>query len=281
MGLLDGTDRMPSKTLEVEDSEQKKSIVENPAYLVWMSRDQQVLRFLLNSLSPDILSHVLGMDSTAEAWAAITGMFSTASRTKVQHLCSALNDTKKDTMTAHQYFTKMKGFASELAAAGKPLEDDELIGYLLHGLDASYNALVTAVDSNPATTLDDLFGLLSSYDMRNDNTDEPPVPFVSSANAAGRGRDDRSRSRGGDSRDGRDRRDDGRDRRDDGRDWRDRRDDGRRDNRDGGRRDNGRRDGRRDGGDRGDRRTRHDDGGQGRNRQHYGCAPTPYVDVTC
>ena len=62
----------------------------------------------------------------------------------------------------------MKGFASELAAAGKPLEDDELIGYILHGLDSSYNSLVAAVNGNPDTTLDDLFGLLSSYDMRNE-----------------------------------------------------------------------------------------------------------------
>ena len=170
MGLLDGTDRAPPKTIEVEDSAQKKSMVDNPAYLAWVARDQQVLRFLLNLLSPDILSHVLGMDSTIEAWSVLSKMFSTASRTKVQHLRSALNDTKKSTMSVHQYFTTMKGFASELAVVGKPLEEDELIGHFLHGLDGTYNALVTVVDANPVTSVDDLFGLMSSYDMHNDNS---------------------------------------------------------------------------------------------------------------
>ena len=62
-------------------------------------------------------------------------MFKTAARSKVQHLRSELNDTKKLQMSVDDYYTKMKGFASELAAVGKPLEDDELIGYLLRGLD--------------------------------------------------------------------------------------------------------------------------------------------------
>ena len=188
MGLLDGTDRAPPKTLEVEDRDKKMITVENPDYLSRLARDQQVPRFLLNSLSPEILSHVLGMESTAAVWATINTMFSAASRSRVQHLRSALNDTKKKDLTADQYITKMKGFASELATAGKPLEDDELIGYLLHGLGSSYNSLVAAVNGNPGTTLDDFFGQLSSYDMRNEMLDETPeASFTSSANAVQRG----------------------------------------------------------------------------------------------
>jgi hypothetical protein len=67
MGLVDGTDHAPPETLEQEDENKKKIEVENPAYDAWIARDQQVLRFLLNSLSPDILSHVLSVESSAEA----------------------------------------------------------------------------------------------------------------------------------------------------------------------------------------------------------------------
>ena len=62
-------------------------------------------------------------------------MFSTASRTRINHLRGALNNTKKNDMTAAQFFAKLKGFSLELAAAGKPVEDDEMIGYILNGLD--------------------------------------------------------------------------------------------------------------------------------------------------
>jgi hypothetical protein len=193
MSHLDGSDRAPAKTVEVEDSEKNKTQVPNPAYIDWMARDQQVLRFLLNTLSPDVLSHLLEVTSTAEAWTAINAMFKTASRTKVQHLRGELNDTKKLSMTADQYYTKMKSFASELSALGKPVADDELLGYLLHGLDkGEYNALITTVNGNTDTSLDEFYEQLCSYDMRNGV--EENGSFVSSANLACRG-DQRSRAR--------------------------------------------------------------------------------------
>jgi hypothetical protein len=86
-------------------------------------------------------------------------------------------------MAAGTYYTKMKGFASELSALGKPVEDDEMLGYMLHGLDKSeYNALITSVNGNPSTTLDDFYEQLCSYDMRNGA--EENGEFVSSANLA-------------------------------------------------------------------------------------------------
>jgi hypothetical protein len=43
-----------------------------------------------------------------------------------------------------------------------------MLGYLLHGLDKSeYNALITSVNENPGTTLDDFYEQLCSDDMHN------------------------------------------------------------------------------------------------------------------
>jgi hypothetical protein len=43
-----------------------------------------------------------------------------------------------------------------------------MLGYLLHGLGKSeYNALITSVNGNPGTTLDDFYEQLCSYDMHN------------------------------------------------------------------------------------------------------------------
>jgi hypothetical protein len=62
----------------------------------------------------------------------------------------------------------MKIFASELAAAGKPLDEDELVWYLIHGLDPRhYNALIKYVQGNSSTTCQDLYNLLEAYDQRN------------------------------------------------------------------------------------------------------------------
>jgi hypothetical protein len=75
----------------------------------------------------------------------------------------------------------MKCLASELVSAGKPVDDDELIGHILHGLDGSYNYLVTTVNGNPNTTLDDLFGQLSSFVMCNSALEESGDGMFSSS----------------------------------------------------------------------------------------------------
>jgi hypothetical protein len=98
-------------------------------------------------------------------------------------------------MTADQYYTKMKGFSSELSALGKPIEEDEFLGYLLHGLDKTeYNSLITTVNVNPGTTLDEFYDQLPSYDMHN-GVEENGM-FVSSANLAHRGSNREQRSHG-------------------------------------------------------------------------------------
>jgi hypothetical protein len=285
MGLLDGTDRAPAETMETEDENKNKISMENPAYATWIARDQQVLRFLLNSLSPGILSHVIGVDSTAEAWSIIDNMFKTAARSKVQHLHSTLNDTKKLQMSADDYYTKMKDFGSELAAVGKLLDEDELIGYMLRGLDkVHYNSLITNVTGKPETTLDEFYSQLSAYDMRN-SPQESDEGFNSSANLAHCG-DDRYRGYsperrrqerrqdyhgggGGGSRDRRDRHDERPWHRDDDRPWH--HDDDRCPRQDGGGGGYRRHDD--------DERHRDDGGNKGCRRPDH--APTPLVDTTC
>jgi hypothetical protein len=52
-------------------------------------------------------------------------------------------------MTMTQYFTKMKGFADEIAAVGRPIDDKELVEYLFTGLEDTYNPLFAAAPTSP------------------------------------------------------------------------------------------------------------------------------------
>lgn len=49
-------------------------------------------------------------------------------------------------MTMPDYFTKMKSLADDMAAAGKPLDDHEVVSHILAALDYDYNDVVSAVD---------------------------------------------------------------------------------------------------------------------------------------
>jgi hypothetical protein len=189
MGLLKGTDVAPPEMLDAEDADKKKISVPNPAYDTWIARDQQVVSYLVNSLSEDILSTVYGLLHAAEVWSSLHALYSSQSKSRVSTLRGALTNTKKQGMTVQQYLTKMKGYAFELAAAGKKVDDDELKDYILNGLDGTFNSLVAAVNVVPSTTLNDMCSQLLSCENRDamlQSTDQATWGFTSSVNAASR-----------------------------------------------------------------------------------------------
>ena len=57
----------------------------------------------------------------------------------------ALSTLSKGLLFISEYFTKMKSLADEMALAGRKLEDEELISYILTGLDLEFNLVVSAV----------------------------------------------------------------------------------------------------------------------------------------
>jgi hypothetical protein len=149
MCFLDSKVEAPPEMLTVQKDD-KATEEPNPAYNVWVATHQQVLNFLVNTLSLDILVSVIGMETSAEVWGVIKTMFASQSKTRVSNLRVALTRTRKDGMTMSQFFTKMKGYADELAAAGRPIDQEELVKYLLAGLDDSYNSLFAAIGVNNA-----------------------------------------------------------------------------------------------------------------------------------
>jgi hypothetical protein len=60
----------------------------------------------------------------------------------------------------------MKGFADEMAAAGKPLEDDDFISYVLTGLDQDYNSFVENVTGKTEVLLGAPYSQLLAAEAR-------------------------------------------------------------------------------------------------------------------
>ncbi|WVZ57882.1 hypothetical protein U9M48_008217 [Paspalum notatum var. saurae] len=129
-------------------------------------------------------------ETAAAAWKAIQDMFASKSRAKVTNLRFALTNTKKGTMTMAQYFSKMKGFADELASTGKVLEDEEIVSYILNGLDSEYTPLVSSVMSRTdPISVNELYAQALSFESRQDMLyGAEPQQFSSSVDSAMRGR---------------------------------------------------------------------------------------------
>ncbi|XP_071683228.1 uncharacterized protein [Lolium perenne] len=171
VGLLNGTDAAPPEQIEIAPADKtadtEAKMGPNPAYASWLSRDQIVLSYLLQSLSREILPHVHRIDNAAGVWKAIEEMFAAQSEAKINNLLVSLANTKKLQMTTSEFLSKMQGFAVELIAAGHPLTDRQLVSYILAGLGSDYNALVAALGvATTPISLSLLFSHLHAYDQR-------------------------------------------------------------------------------------------------------------------
>lgn len=162
----------------------------NPDYHIWMQQDQIIPSTLLSSLSPEILSHVLLLESTIEVWRALKRMFSSRSRAWMIQIRMQFFNTHKNDLSTVAYFAKTKALADTLASTSHPLRDEEFISYLLAGLDVDYNPLVTSITTRTdALTISDVYAHLLNFEMHLDQQNSTMTQFsgfsVSFANCGG------------------------------------------------------------------------------------------------
>lgn len=73
------------------------------------------------------------MTTAAEAWTAIQALHASQSRARIISTWMALSNASKGASSISDFFTKMKALGDEMAFAGRKLEDEELISYILTG----------------------------------------------------------------------------------------------------------------------------------------------------
>ncbi|KAF8695070.1 hypothetical protein HU200_037678 [Digitaria exilis] len=109
----------------------------NPEYTTWVAKDQQVP------------TH----KTMAAIWAAVEVIFSSQTKAHAMNTRIALTTTQKGSLTMVEYIAKMKTLVDDMTMAGKPLEDDDVISYVLTGLDSDYNPITTMVVALPRQTM--------------------------------------------------------------------------------------------------------------------------------
>lgn len=182
---LDGTNPAPQKEIKTKVDD-KEVDAPNPEYLRWYVTEQQVLGFILTSLSRDVLAQVSTLPTARQVWSTLEATYSSQSRARTVNTRIALATTRKGSMPVVEYLSKMKSLADDMAAAGKPIGDEELVSYVLAGLDADYEPCVSAlVACVEPVSMADLYSQLMSFEYRQDLIHGGQSP---SANVARRGR---------------------------------------------------------------------------------------------
>ncbi|WVZ51377.1 hypothetical protein U9M48_002529 [Paspalum notatum var. saurae] len=114
-------------------------------------------------------------------------MFSSITKARTVNTKIALATTKKGDMSMAEYVGKMRALADELTYAGKTIDDDELMSYILSGLDYDYNPIMFPLVARvEPISFGEAYSQLLIYEHRVELQHGDANP--ASANTASRGR---------------------------------------------------------------------------------------------
>jgi histone deacetylase 1/2 len=118
-------------------------------------------------------------------------MFASQSQAQVVQLCTRLNQCRKENKIGQVYLNKIKGLSDEMAAAGKPLDNLDVISHILSGLDEEYDDFVAAITAlikaEKNVSLSDVYSQFMSYEARLESRKSTDGSSVNTATRGGHG----------------------------------------------------------------------------------------------
>uniref|UniRef100_A0A2N9FAD2 Uncharacterized protein n=1 Tax=Fagus sylvatica TaxID=28930 RepID=A0A2N9FAD2_FAGSY len=133
---VDGT--VPSPTRFLTNAEGALTTAVNPEFQLWNTRDQGLLALINSTLSPSVLSMVVGHNSAQEVWKTLEQRFTSTSRANVLNLKIELHNLKKGSESISSYLQKVKNTRDKLVAVGTLIDNEELLHIILKGLPREY-----------------------------------------------------------------------------------------------------------------------------------------------
>ena len=141
LGIVDGSERCPPQF--IHDAEGKPTSSISPEYSIWQKKDQFILAWINATLSNKVLSTVYGLDTSRQVWTHLATRFAPNSKSHISHLKRQLQTMQQGAKECYDYLLAAKSLADQLAAAGKPVDDEDLISYIVGDLNSSYQNFIT------------------------------------------------------------------------------------------------------------------------------------------
>jgi hypothetical protein len=134
---------------------------------LWYQRDHLIISVLVSRLSDSYVSHAIGCTISHALWESLEKMFASQAHARIMQVHFQLATLKKGNSSITDYFHKLKIVNDTLAACGQPLNDFEVVSFLLAGLGSEFHPLVTSLTTRIDPISDnDIYGLLLGHEMR-------------------------------------------------------------------------------------------------------------------
>jgi len=141
MGIVDGSKICPPKYLSKEDGQTALNL----ELTCYTKKDQFLLGWLDNTLVERVLSEVYGLNTSKLLWTSLANKFASQSNSRISHIKHQLQGLRQGSITCFEFLQTAKRWADQLAAIGKPMEDDNLIHFLISGLNPTFFTFITTL----------------------------------------------------------------------------------------------------------------------------------------
>ena len=145
LGYIDGTVSAPSQFLTADKP--------NPAFITWNRQDKYILGALLGSYHETIQPLISTANTAKQMWDQLVTLFANKSRSRIMSLKTHLMNNPCNARNMSDYLRDIRITADELAIAGQPVSDDDLVILTLSGLGDEYRNIkdVMSVREAPLT----------------------------------------------------------------------------------------------------------------------------------
>lgn len=152
-----------------------------------------MLLSIISSFCGKIPTHVVKCLTSLDVWQSLERMFTSQSCAQTMQIHYQLATLKKGNSSIANCFHQFTNLADTLAAIDQPLNDFELVSFLLARLGSNYNSFVTSVTTCvDSLFLEDLYGHLLAHEMHLEQNQLVADLNLATTNFANRGNSSRS-----------------------------------------------------------------------------------------
>lgn len=139
--FLQKSDTTPTPTIVIEGVDKP-----NPAYTPWCRQDRLLYSAMIGAISVAVQPLVATASTTHDIWSTLAEIYATPTRGHIKQIRFHIANMVKGTNSIVEYMRIVKSKSDELALLGKPMDAEELIERVLHGLPEDYKSEIDMVN---------------------------------------------------------------------------------------------------------------------------------------
>lgn len=140
LSIVDGSESCPPQYKV--DAIGIDTFVLSLAYLLWHKKDQFILAWLNAPLIKKVMSTIYDLTTSHQVWNVLSNRFAPHSQSQISHLKRQLQTLYQGNKSCFDYLITAKSWSDQFTAVGKPVEDDNLISFIVDGLQSFYHPFV-------------------------------------------------------------------------------------------------------------------------------------------